>query len=446
MREKILVVEDDVMVWEFLSAGLDSEGFELMRAKSLAESFQQVTQSAPDIILADYKLNDGTAFDLLAWLKARDIQVPLIVITAITSIELAVDSVKHGAEHFIPKPIDLPVLIAVMRRSLENFSNRQRTLASGMERARYARDPFLGVSPAIQGLKKVSKRILEANSAVLIQGETGTGKGVLARWLHKTGPRSNEAFVDLNCAGLSHELLESELFGHLKGAFTGAVMSKIGFLEAANRGTLFLDEIGDMHLQVQPKVLKVVEEKRFYRLGDVNDRKADVQIIAATHRDLKGLAEKGEFRTDLYFRISTFQLHIPPLRERVEDIPIITDMFLDQFSWDMKRGPLRITDNARSALQRYPWPGNIRELRNVLERASLLSDDGIIDAGGLALENLNTLRPGGVVEVPNLTLKEMEKRYIRQVLESKEGRVAVAAKHLGIPRSSLYSKIREHQL
>ena len=446
MQERVLVVEDDELTWEFLCSGLTAEGFEVARAESLSQSFQQVTQYAPNVILADYKLHDGTAFDLLAWLKSRDIQIPLVVITALTSIDLAVEAVRHGAEHFIPKPVDLPFLIAVMRRCLENFSNRQRTLASRMDRARYERNPFLGNSPAIQKLKNIAKRVVESNSAVLIQGETGTGKGVLARWLHKMGPRSNEAFVDLNCAGLPHELLESELFGHLKGAFTGAVMSKVGFVEAANRGTLFLDEIGDMHLQVQPKILKVVEEKKFYRLGDVNDRKADVQIFAATHRDLKKLTESGEFRSDLYFRISTFQLHIPALRERVEDIPLLTDMFLDQFSWDMKRGPLRISDNARLALQRYSWPGNIRELRNVLERASLLSDDGVIDTRSLALESQDRPQPGAAAELPNLTLKEMEKRYIRQVLESNEGRVTVAAKHLGIPRSSLYAKIREHGL
>lgn len=447
MRERVLIVEDDVLTLEYLSAGLSAEGFELMRAESVSGAFSQITQYAPNIILADYKLHDGTAFDLLAWLKTQDIRIPLIVITALTSMELAVEAVKHGAEHFIPKPVDLHFLIAIMRRSLENVSHRQRTLASGMERARYARDPFLGKSPAIQELGKLSRRIIESNSAVLIQGETGTGKGVLARWLHKMGPRSNEAFVDLNCAGLSHDLLESELFGHLKGAFTGAVMSKVGFLEAANRGTLFLDEIGDMHLQVQPKILKVVEEKRFYRLGDVNDRKADVQIFAATHRDLKKLTESGEFRSDLYFRISTFQLRIPPLRERTEDIPILTDMFLDQFGWDMKRGPLRISDSARLALQRYAWPGNIRELRNVLERASLLSDDGIIEARSLALDNLERPQPGAsAAEIPNLTLKELEKQYIRQVLEFKEGSVIQAARHLGIPRSSLYAKIREHRL
>jgi transcriptional regulator with PAS, ATPase and Fis domain len=315
-----------------------------------------------------------------------------------------------------------------------------------MVRARYERDPFLGKSPAILELSEVIERVSKTDNTVLIQGETGTGKGVLASWLHKIGSRSNEAFVELNCAGLSGELLESELFGHQKGAFTGAVMNKVGFMEAANHGTIFLDEIGDMDSQVQPKILKVVEEKQFYRLGDVHERKVDVRIIAATHRDLKKLVEEGEFREDLYFRISALHLRIPPLRERPEDIPVITDKLLEQISWDMKRGPLRISDNARLTFQRYSWPGNIRELRNVLERAAILSYDGVIDKTGLELDApaRQDLAVNGTVS--NLTLKEMEKRYIFQTLASEDGHITRTAKRLGMPRSSLYAKIHEHGL
>lgn len=443
MKDKVLVIEDDDLMLEFLATGLGGEGFEAIRADSLSKSFQAIIHSPPNIILADYQLQDGTAFDLLAWLKTGDISIPVIVLTAHTRVELAIDAVKNGAEQLISKPVDLGFLTSTLRRTLENFRNLKKGLANRMERVRYERDPFLGNSPAILGLQRASKRVAEANSTVLIQGETGTGKGVLARWLHKMGPRSNEAFVDLNCAGLSHELLESEIFGHLKGAFTGAITNKIGFLDAANQGTLFLDEIGDMDPQVQPKILKVVEEKQFYRLGDVRERKADVQIIAATHRDLKKLTENGKFRNDLYFRISTLRLQIPPLRERLEDIPIITDKLLEQLSWDMKRGPLRISESARLELQQYSWPGNIRELRNVLERAALLTDGGVIHKTGLEFELPARLDPDLNVGSTDLTLKEMEKRYIRRVLESEGGHVARAAKILGMPRSSLYAKIRE---
>ena len=446
MGKRVLVVEDDELMLEFLAGGLGVEGFEIIKAMSLSEAFKEILDSPPNIVLADYELGDGTAFDLLAWLKQRDIGIPLIVLTAHASIDLAVDAVKHGAEHFVPKPVDLGFLTTVLRRTLERLRSLQKDLANNLERARYERDPFLGKSASILELRKAARRMSETKNTLLIQGETGTGKGVLARWLHKTGPRSSEAFVELNCAGLSSTLLESELFGHQKGAFTGAVMNKIGFLEAANHGILFLDEIGDMDLQVQPKILKVVEDKRFYRLGDVHERMVDVQIIGATHRNLKKQVGENEFRSDLFFRISTLTLNIPPLRERLEDLPIITDKLLEQFSWEMKRGPLRISDNARLELRQYSWPGNIRELRNVLERAALLSDDRVIDKIGLEFEFSERQALASDVGMKNLTLKEMEKRHIAQALELEGGRVTRTAKLLGVPRSSLYAKMREHGL
>ena len=444
MGKKILVVEDDPLIQDFLADGLNLEGFDVIRANGLAKSFVEVQKSPPNLILSDYQLRDGTAFDLLAWLKARDVRIPVIVLTGYASIDLAVQAVKNGAEQFIPKPVDLGFLIAMMRRALENVRYQQKDEASKMERARYARDPFLGNSPAVQELRKAATRAAESNITILIQGETGTGKGVLARWLHKMSPRSNDAFVDLNCAGLSRELFESELFGHQKGSFTGAVSNKLGFLEAANHGTLFLDEIGDMDPQVQPKILKVVEEKRFYRLGDVIERTTDVQIIAATHRDLKKLAEDGTFRSDLYFRISSLRLRIPPLRERIEDIPEITDRLLEQLGSDMKQDRLRISDNARAALLRYTWPGNIRELRNVLERAALLSDDRVIHNTGLEFETPIRQEASEKPNFSNMTLKEVEKMTILQTLEAEGGNVIRAAKRLGIHRSSLYAKIREY--
>jgi DNA-binding NtrC family response regulator len=446
MQEKVLVVEDDASLQEVLSIGLEINGFEVVRAEGVSRAILEIQKSQPGIVLADYQLRDGTAFDLLAWLKLRDIRVPVIVLTGQVRIDLAVQAIKNGADQFIPKPVDIDLLVTMLRRVLENFRNRQKNVSNGLERARYDRDPFLGVSPAIQALKKAAMRVAEANSPVLIQGETGTGKGVLARALHNMGLRSNEPFVDLNCAGLSRELLESELFGHQKGAFTGAVANKVGFLEAANRGTLFLDEIGDMDLQIQAKILKVVEERHFYRLGDVLERKADVQIIVATHRDLKKLAEEGTFRSDLYFRINTLRLRIPPLRERAEDIPIITDKLVEQLGYDMKRGPLRISDNARAALQNYSWPGNIRELRNVLERAVLLSDDGVIHINGLDFEAPMHQPAAPAPEFGNLTLKEIEKHFVLQAMELESGNIIRAARRLGIHRSSLYAKIREYSL
>lgn len=444
MKPRILVLDDDQLLLKFIENALQQGGFECELADSLSNAFQAIQESSPNLILADYTLRDGTAFDLLDWLKAEDLNTPLIVFTGMATIELAVEAVKKGAEYFIAKPLDVKPMIALIHRSLENIRAVRRNTAVKRERARYQRDPFLGKSRAILDLKRAAERILDANSTVLIQGETGTGKAVLARWLHQMGPRSGEAFIDLNCAGLSHDLLESELFGHQKGAFTGAHANKLGLLEAANHGTLFLDEIGEMVPLVQAKVLKVVEEKQYYRLGDVRERRVDVQMIAATHRNLRELVDEGRFREDLFYRINALTLSIPPLRERREDIALLTEVLLDQLGWDMKRGTFTLSDRARRSLESYSWPGNIRELRNVLERAVLLAEDGLIDE--LGLDNQHHQRPWSAV-TPSTnkgTLQEMEKAYIEEILDKEGGRVAPTAKRLGIPRSSLYAKLRAY--
>ncbi len=422
--------------------GLNAEGFETVKADGLARAILEVQKAPPNLILSDYQLRDGTSFDLLAWLKAHDVAIPLIVLTGYATIDLAVQAVKNGAEHFIPKPVDLGLLTTLLRRTLENSRNQKRNVVNKLEKARVQVDPFIGNSPAILELKKTATRVVEANSTVLIQGETGSGKGVLARWLYEMGPRANEPFVDLNCAGLSRELLESELFGYLKGAFTGAISNKMGFLEAANHGTLFLDEVGDMDMLVQSKILKVVEEKRFYRLGEVLERRVDVQIIAATHRDIKKLAEEEKFRSDLYFRISTLRLRIPPLRERLADLPIITENLLKRLSSDLGRGQLRISDDALTELHNYSWPGNIRELRNVLERAAILSEDGVIHRTGLEFEAPAHKVASKSVPDASLSLTDLKNRHVLQVLESEDGNVARTAKRLGMSRSSLYNLLR----
>jgi transcriptional regulator with PAS, ATPase and Fis domain len=267
---------------------------------------------------------------------------------------------------------------------------------------------------------------------------------VLARWLHENSPRAEEAFVDLNCAGLSRELLETELFGHEKGAFTSATASKQGLFEVAHRGSIFLDEVGDVDLQIQPKLLKVLEEKRFRRVGDVRDRQVDVRLIAATHQDLGQLVRDKRFRDDLYFRISTIPLSFPALRERIEDIPTMAQYLLDKVAADLGRGELRLDESSIQALQAYSWPGNIRELRNVIERAVLLSDQKNITLKDLHFDG--HAQVGTPFLDTRLTLIELEKQHIERVLNEERGRVEKAAKRLGIPRSSLYQKIKKHQI
>ncbi|MBA2524947.1 MAG: sigma-54-dependent Fis family transcriptional regulator, partial [Pyrinomonadaceae bacterium] len=332
----------------------------------------------------------------------------------------------------------------ILKRLLENQRNRHKQLASRSHQVRHAIDPFIGVSSAIRALAEQARKVLATESPVLILGETGTGKGVLARWLHDNSPRAEEAFVDLNCAGLSRELLETELFGHEKGAFTSATASKQGLFEVAHRGTIFLDEIGDVDLQIQPKLLKVLEDKRFRRVGDVRDRQVDVRLIAATHQDIGQLVRDKTFRDDLYFRVSTIPLAFPSLRERIEDIPIMAHYLLDKLATDLGRGEIQLEPDSIKALQAYSWPGNVRELRNVIERAVLLSERKNIRLQDLHFDG-HTSRRASYLD-STLTLNELEKQHIERVLHEEQGRVEKAASRLGIPRSSLYQKIKKYHL
>ena len=443
-RNKVLVVDDESGVRFGIRDFLEQHGYEIDEAESCQDAQHIFRTSRPDIVIADYMLPDGTALDLLPRLKEIDSGTPLLVLTAHGSIDLAVRAIKEGAEQFLTKPLELPTLLVILQRLLQKQRNHHKQLASKSRQVRQAIDPFIGTSAAIRALKEQAHRILSTESPVLILGETGTGKGVLARWLHDTSPRADEAFVDLNCAGLSRELLETELFGHEKGAFTSATASKQGLFEVAHRGTIFLDEVGDVDLQIQPKLLKVLEEKRFRRVGDVRDRQVDVRLIAATHQDMGQLVREKRFRDDLYFRISTIPLSFPALRERIEDIPTMAQYLLDKVSADLGRGELRLDENCIQALKAYSWPGNIRELRNVIERAVLLSDQKTITINDLHFDGHTQV--GSPFLDSRLTLLELEKQHIERVLQEERGRVEKAAKRLGIPRSSLYQKIKKHQI
>ena len=439
-----MVVDDESGVRFGIRDFLEQHGYEIDEAESCQDAQHIFRTSRPDIVIADYMLPDGTALDLLPRLKEIDSGIPLLVLTAHGSIDLAVRAIKEGAEQFLTKPLELPTLLVILQRLLQKQRNHHKQLASKSRQVRQAIDPFIGTSSAIRALREQAKKILSTESPVLILGETGTGKGVLARWLHENSPRAEDAFVDLNCAGLSRELLETELFGHEKGAFTSATASKQGLFEVAHRGTIFLDEVGDVDLQIQPKLLKVLEEKRFRRVGDVRDRQVDVRLIAATHQDMGQLVREKRFRDDLYFRISTIPLSFPALRERVEDIPTMAQYLLDKVSADLGRGELRLDENSIQALKAYSWPGNIRELRNVIERAVLLSDQKTITINDLHFDGHTQV--GSPFLDSRLTLLELEKQHIERVLMEERGRVEKAAKRLGIPRSSLYQKIKKHQI
>jgi DNA-binding NtrC family response regulator len=436
---RVLIVDDEPSVRFGVSDFLRGRGFLVEEAESCGQAEEAFRKAAPAVAVVDYSLPDGNALELLPRLKELDPTVPVLILTAHGSVDLAVRAIKEGAEQFLTKPVQLEALTVIVERLIENQRNRQQQMARRSRLSRELRDPFLGTSAAIRALAAEARKVAASDSPVLIQGETGAGKGVLARWLHESGPRAEEPFVDLNCAGLSREFLETELFGHEKGAFTGATAAKPGLLEVAHRGTIFLDEIGDVDAQVQPKLLKVLEEKQFRRIGDVRDRRVDIRLVTATHQNLAELVREKRFRNDLYFRINTVPLRVPALRERSEDVPSLAEQILDGLAARWGYARITLEPEAAEALTGHSWPGNIRELRNVLERAVLLSGRPTLSRRDLRFE---ATEPSAAPYDLDRTLIEVERQHIERVLRAEGGRVEAAAKRLGIPRSSLYQKIK----
>ncbi|WP_298013656.1 sigma-54 dependent transcriptional regulator [uncultured Castellaniella sp.] len=439
-RTRILIVDDEDSIRFGMRDFLEARGYSVADADSCQKARELFEASSPDVAIVDYRLHDGSAMELLRDFKQIDPDVPLIVLTAYGSIDLAVQAVKEGAEQFLTKPIEMPALHVILKRILVNrrLQRQQQVVTTRENRERV--DPLAGESPAMRDLAAQLHKIAAADSPILILGETGTGKSLLAKWLHHHGPRADEPFVDLNCAGLSSEFLETELFGHEKGAFTGASATKQGLLEIADGGTVFLDEIGDVDPRVQPKLLKVLEEKRFRRLGAVRERDVDIALIAATHQDLGGRVKEGSFRSDLYFRISSIPLRMPALRERKDDIPLLAGALLARLASNKGRD-MRLTVDALQALREYAWPGNIRELRNVLERAVLLCNGDTITRRDLRFEPAPVPMGG---HATNLTLQQVERLHIENVLRELGGKVEQASLRLGVPRSTLYQKIKTH--
>ena len=441
---KILLLDDDPDVRRVFARFLTANGFQIEESDTFAAALRSFEAVRPDVAVLDFRLPDGTALDLVPKLKQLEPTIPLIVLTGYGSMELGVSLIKAGAEQCLAKPIEAASLLLIIQKVLENSRNQQKQLADTTRRRRIPPDPFLGESAVIRQLAETAAKVAKSHSPVLIQGETGTGKGVLANWLHENGPRADESFVDLNCAGLTREFLETELFGYEKGAYTGAVNAKPGLLEVGHRGTIFLDEIGDIDPSVQPKLLKVVEEKRFRRMGDVRDRFVDVRLIAATHQDLRQLIESKVFRSDLYFRISTVPIAIPALRERAEDVPAIAAALLQRICIDMARSPAELSARAVERLRSYYWPGNIRELRNVLERALLLNDKPVLEPADFAFEAKAENRPPAYESA--WTLDELERFHIARVFAEESNNVEKTAKRLGIAKSTLYQRLKAMQL
>jgi DNA-binding NtrC family response regulator len=440
-KKRVLIGEDDKSLRFALSEFLQAQDYQVIEATTCETIRQSFRNSTPDAAILDYSLPDGTAMDLLPYLKQSYSSVPVILLTGNGTIELAVQAMKEGAEQFFTKPVQMAAIAVVLERVLKNQRNHQKQLAGKVKEKRESVDPFVGVSAAIQKVAEEAERVCGSHCPVLIAGETGSGKGILARWLHDHSPRAEEPFVDLNCAGFGKELLESELFGHEAGAFTGALQRKLGLLEVAQKGTVFLDEIGDMDLQIQPKLLKILEEKQFRRLGDVQERHLDIRLIAASHADLAQQIREKKFRSDLYFRVSTVVIRMPALRERVEDIPLLAQHFFQRMAVDLGRIHLILSERTLETLTTYPWPGNIRELKNAMERAVLLATGDTIQPRDLRLEYVSSAAESNE-DPSHLTFREMQRFHIQKVLTSEQWNVSRAATRLGMTRSSLYNKIK----
>jgi DNA-binding NtrC family response regulator len=428
----VLVVEDDEATRFGVCGSLRTSGFRVIEAESCAGAVAAFRER-PDVVVTDLRLPDGDALCFLPQLRAA--AVPVLIVTGYGTIDLAVRAVKEGAEDFLTKPVDVKVLATCIHAAVD----KRRRKTAGAPRTHTA---FVSRSRVMRRLAEEIERLRDADCSVLLLGETGTGKSVLARHIHDVGARKRGAFVDINCAGLTREFVETELFGHERGAFTGAHAANQGLLDAANGGTLFLDEIGDLDAQVQPKLLKVLEEKRFRRMGDVRERSVDVRLIGATHHDLVAAAGEKRFRADLYYRISTVTITVPPLRERAEDIvPLAYHLLADLEAEDVRLGA-----DAEDALLSHAWPGNLRELKNVLERGLLLNTGSVLRAGDLRFDAPSTraIRAAGPRSDSARTLSEVEREHIQLALRAEQGRVEAAARRLGIPRSTMYQRIKDY--
>lgn len=435
----VLLVEDDSAVRHGIAAYLRANGLAVDEAETCQQAMERFRAVIHDVVVADYSLPDGTSLDILPQVKKLAEATPFVILTAHGSIDLAVRAIKDGAEQFLTKPVESKALLVLVRRLLQQQRLRKRQEIVARTQPGLL-DPFVGRSLQIRQLEERARLMLDWDSPLLILGETGSGKGVLARWIHANGPRREEAFVNLNCAGLTRELLESELFGHERGAFTGAVNPKPGLLEVGHRGIVFLDEIGDMDPAIQPKLLKALEEKTFRRLGDVRDRHVDIRLVTSTNLDLEEAVRSKRFRDDLYYRISTLTLRIPSLRERPDDVLVLGRSILASVCGRIGRAMPDLTPDAEEVLRRYPWPGNIRELANVLERSMILIKGDTLDAAGLGLE---TAMPAPPPEDGRLlTMREMERQHVERVLARTGGNVTEAAEILGIARRTLYDRMK----
>lgn len=440
-RIKILVVDDELIVRESLIGWLKKTGYEVAGAEGGARAIEMLSERDYDLIFLDIKMPDMSGIEVLQHIRANYPASMVIMITAYGSVENAVEAMKLGANDYLMKPFEPEQLALLVERLLqhkrlldENLMLRERVAA------RMRCQDLIGASPCMQQLFNIIEEVATAESPVLLRGETGTGKELVAKAIHSRSGRCYGPFIPINCGAFTETLLESELFGHESGSFTGATRAKKGRLEIAQGGTLFLDEIGEIPLKMQVDLLRVLEEKRFHRVGATHDTPLDFRLICATHRDLNKEIQRGTFRQDFYYRLNVIEIEVPPLRLRVEDIPVLAEHFLEQFRKETNKPVVGIQQHAMKLLEAYQWPGNVRELENVIERAVVLAKGRYLTRNDFAF-----LFSTPAQTIPH-SLKEMERQHIERLLKLCNWNISKAAGLLEINRVTLHSKIKKYGL
>ncbi len=458
-QSALLIIEDEALLGAELSRHYAKNGWEVEWATTLAEADQLVRKQGYDplLVLSDMNLPDGNALDFMVQIRDRLTYAEWLLLTGYGSVPDSVRALRIGAYDFIEKPCELERLdLVVASAARSSLAHRRLLDQAQLRHRRYGPEAYVGRSTAARHVRELLARLTQVSfSALIIDGETGTGKGLVARILHHGGLRAQGPLVELNCAALPRELLESELFGHEAGAFTGATSRHRGLIEQADGGTLFLDEIGEMQLDLQAKLLKAIEDRKFRRLGSEKEIAVDVQIIAASNRDLAELARRGEFRNDLYHRLSVFRLHLPALRDVKDDLDDLVPMLIAEFNAKSNRQVKVVPDSVWKQLKRYDWPGNVRELRNVIERCVLLSDGAMLPGQWLQLPGVPPADgrtadgSGPSLLIPldgSMALDDMDCYIIRTVLERVDGNVTAAARALGTTRETLRYRVRKYGL
>ena len=447
---RILVADDQADILEALKLLLKGEGFEVETQSSPAGVIQAVEERDFDAVLIDLNYTRDTTsgregLNLISVLRSNDAKLPVVVMTAWGSVESAVEAMRRGAGDYVEKPWDNQRLVSILRTQVELGRALRRTERLESENRMLRRDglpEMIAQSRAMEPILEIMERIGPSDANVLVTGEHGTGKEVVARWLHAASPRAQRSLVTVNAGGLSEGVFESELFGHVKGAFTDAKADRVGYFELADQGTLFLDEIGNMPHSQQAKLLRVLQTGEFQRVGSGRTRSVDVRVIAATNVDIRQEVDEGRFREDLLYRLNTVEIHLPPLRERKEDIPALAAHFLDRAATRYRKAIRGFDPEALRHMAAHPWPGNVRELEHAVERAVLMATGDVIRADDLALRTRSAGASASRLE--EMTLDEVEKHLIRKALERHNGNVSRAAEALGLSRSAMYRRLQQH--